>query len=308
MPITDPNEVTAYLRACQDPGKLKQLQQSITERIHQAQEAFAAPGSQQRAYVQPLVHTGGLHQMPMTGPGPAPVMGTTTAEQALINQATFAQRAVQGRLPEQQSPARHNPIVTEGQGPAHLAQAAVGEGNRPLDAEAQERQDVMGTGGVQDAAAMGGDEALRTKALEEGSKDEGKKLRDEDQKRFQDQEQKLQGELKQQVAKHQEAEGPKQAAATPAPKPGPQPGPQPGQQPEQQPAAVPAPQPAPKPPGSPPAGGPPLGAVPAPATPPGGKGPAAHSLPGQEQAKPNQGPKPSPVLPSEPMKGEADKK
>jgi len=153
MATTDPNEVHAWLRVCQDEETLRSCIDLCEKQVAKLQTPpddvkKAVPGLGE--YVHETVHGfGGPAQVPMTGPCPGNGLGTTTAEQAAINQSLMNQQAEQGRVPQQQVMG----VTLEGSGgaPTHseaLVTKAAGEGKDPLTAAADARRGQGGNMGA----------------------------------------------------------------------------------------------------------------------------------------------------------------
>jgi hypothetical protein len=121
MSIADPNEVHAYLRACQNQENLTELQGLLTERIALFEQA-PQQGVITQPFVQTLDHTAGVHQMPMVGPSPATGGSITTAQQAYINEDNLRRQVEEGRVPNVQ------PAIAVVEGPTgSMPEAVKGE-------------------------------------------------------------------------------------------------------------------------------------------------------------------------------------
>jgi hypothetical protein len=92
MPLMDPNEIFAWVRATGNADLLRQLQQLVNARVTELQTAqLGGQGAQlMQPHVQPTdeYRPGALMGQPLVGPDPQR-LGVTTEEQAQINQSTF---------------------------------------------------------------------------------------------------------------------------------------------------------------------------------------------------------------------------
>jgi hypothetical protein len=197
MPIADPNEVHAYLRACQDPNELQQLHDLCDERVRfiTTPQNVQALTLEQGKYTQETNHTSGWNPAPLTGPSPAPVLGNTTMEQAMINDVTLKQQKEQGRL-QYDKPEAVVVNADQGSGELHVAreairaeevQARTESGEEPLVAESKTRGTLAEglEGSHQQAVEQSAQYAAMQKQVEESGNEGTRKAAQEQVERAQ---------------------------------------------------------------------------------------------------------------------------
>jgi hypothetical protein len=172
---SDCNELHAWVRATQNLPGLQQLSALCQEQIDMLQTPNVQ-GFQPSRYVHEQQHTkGGAGQAVMTGPSPAGIRGTSTAEQAAINMAIKTQQADQNRVPQQAVAVIDPAGFAQGNPAAEEAAREAYEGGRdPLAAVAAARKGEGGSAGMVAApATMQSANATQGAIAEAGGEEKG---------------------------------------------------------------------------------------------------------------------------------------